>query len=183
MIAAALSVALGLLSPLTAVHGSESGYWRPSWPPVEGCLNVREALLLDRGQAVLDLRRCTVLGGVFPDDWARDAFAGSWADVDVEHLVPAKVLWDRWVDHYGAAPAKDRWVEIFAMPSNLWLTRASTNRSRGARGPHEWCPPSRTARRRAAIGWRFVLFQLDLPTTPAEELGLAAWEDGRCLSD
>ena len=166
---------------LTVALAAPVDYYRIAWPAVDGCINVREELLVRRGQAVLDNAGCTVLGGVFPDDWSRDAFAGSWSDVDVEHLIATRTLWDRFVEHNGRAPTHEEWVRIFTLPLNLWITRASTNRSRQDRGPHEWCPASATARRRAAAAWRFVLFQLDLPVSEDEERGLRAWESGRCL--
>lgn len=166
---------------LTLALSAPIDYYRIPWPKVEGCLDVREELLMRRGQAVLDNAGCTVLGGVFPDDWSRGAFVANWWEVDVEHLVPAKTLWLRFVAKHERPPTHGEWVRIFTLPVNLWITNASTNRSRQDRGPHEFCPASATARRRAAVAWRFVLFQLGFPTPEDEERGLQAWEQGRCL--
>ena len=157
-------------------------YYRPSWPQ-RGGLDLRGQVLTDRGQAVLDKDGTAVIGGLFPDDYSRTVFfAKSWRDVAIEHLVPSRRLWDLLCEREDGKPDTVLWRQLYTAPVNLWVTDRMTNSRKGTKGPHEWCPQSKIARRRAAAAIRCLLYRWDLTTRPEWDRGLRAWEMGECVA-
>jgi hypothetical protein len=181
----ALALAVGLaLSSSASAADKATGYYRPAWPTVEGCRDLRAYILAERGQAIFDREGCRVLGGLFPDDYARRVFvAQGWEDVAVEHVDPSRRVWDLLILRDGEPPAPEAWRAIYSDPINLWVTDRQTNAEKGSLGPHEWCPENKTARRRAAASIRRFRFKHGLWTSPQEENGLRYWEMGMCWSE
>ncbi|MEM7048917.1 MAG: hypothetical protein AAF604_04620 [Acidobacteriota bacterium] len=127
---------------------------------------------------------CTVLGGTFPDDYSRSVvLAVTFADVDIDHRYSARAMWDRYCETHGKPPSRRLWRRMYEDRRNLAISSASTNRSKGDRGPHEWCPSSPSARRRAAAPYRAQAERYGLSINDQEEAGLRAWERGECLAE
>jgi hypothetical protein len=60
------------------------------------------------------------------------------SEIDIDHVVPLAWAWER-----GASNWSDVKRERFANDErNLWPVEASLNRSKGAKGPNQWLPPS-----------------------------------------
>ncbi|WP_083264386.1 HNH endonuclease family protein [Pseudohongiella acticola] len=129
----------------TTRSASSSGYDRSrfgqGWDDADGdCQDSRaEALIATSNTQVrfADSRRCRVTTGRWVSPFTENIIQNS-SEIDIDHVVPLRWAWDR-----GAAQWSQQERENFANdPVNLIPVEASLNRSKGARGPDEWLPPS-----------------------------------------
>lgn len=82
-------------------------------------------------------RECRVVAGRWISPFTGDVIHDA-SKIDVDHVVPMKWAWE-----HGADAWTQEKRETFANDlRNLWPVEASLNRSKGARGPDEWLPPS-----------------------------------------
>ncbi|WP_281348233.1 HNH endonuclease family protein [Marinobacter changyiensis] len=80
---------------------------------------------------------CRVVSGRWVSPFTGNVIQNS-SEIDIDHVVPLAWAWER-----GASNWSDARRERFANDErNLWPVEASLNRSKGARGPNEWLPPS-----------------------------------------
>jgi hypothetical protein len=88
--------------------------------------------------------------------------------LDVDHIVPLQHAW-----LHGAAGWDDATREKFANDmENLLPVYAGANRSKGARGPDEWVPPSSNFLKDYAVLWIYVKVKYGLEFTDAEYTAL-----------
>ena len=129
----------------TTSSASASGYDRSrfghGWDDADGdCQDSRaEALIATSSTQVrfADSRRCRVTTGRWISPFTENIIQNS-SEIDIDHVVPLRWAWDRGADQWSQ---QER--ENFANDSvNLIPVEASLNRSKGARGPDEWLPPS-----------------------------------------
>lgn len=110
------------------------------WIDIDGdCQNARHELLqeLSTGQVTLSANRCTVQRGRWNDPYTGRIFTNA-RDMDIDHMVPLA-----WAHAHGAHSWTADLRRQFANdPVNLFAVEASANRSKGAKGPLEWLPPS-----------------------------------------
>ena len=111
------------------------------WDDSDGdCQNSRaEALITTSTTPVrfADAKRCRVVIGRWISPFTGLIIQNA-SDIDIDHVVPLAWSWDR-----GAGQWSHEKRERFANdPVNLWPVEASLNRSKGARGPNEWLPPT-----------------------------------------
>lgn len=110
------------------------------------------------------------------DSWlsAYDAVVvTSGSELDIDHLVPLAEAWESG----GHAWSSDTWVlysNDLGDPRSLIAVSASTNRSKGARDPAEWWPPSSSYRCQYAADWIAVKARWDLAVDTAEQASLDA---------
>lgn len=115
------------------------------------------------------------------DSWysAYDAVvATSGSELDIDHLVPLAEAWESG----GHAWSSETWVRYandLGDPRSLIAVSASTNRSKGARDPAEWWPPSSSYRCQYAADWVAVKTRWDLAVDSAEQASLDA-QLGQC---
>src|SRR5690554_3128067 len=104
----------------------------------KNCLNTRHELLkeLSTGPITMDERGCRVIRGRWNDPYTNKIFYDG-DKVDVDHLIPLKWAWENGADQWDA----DKRKQFANDPRNLFVVSASANRSKGAKGPHEWLPP------------------------------------------
>lgn len=111
------------------------------WADVDGdCQDSRaEALIGTSSTPVVfsDSSRCRVVRGRWISPFTGKVIQNA-SSVDIDHIVPL-----RWAWAHGARDWSDEKRKRFANdPRNLWPVELSLNRSKGARGPSEWLPPS-----------------------------------------
>lgn len=117
-------------------------------------------------------RGCVVTAGLLVDPYtgARVEYVrGSKSDgVDVDHVLPLSVAWDRGASGWSA----DRRRDFANDPRGLVVTTAAANRSKGDRMPGAWSP--KTARGRCLYAQRFtdMASTYDIPLTPTELITL-----------
>ncbi len=130
-------------APQAQRDGTSTAYDRDlyeHWIDDDGdCQNARHELLqeLSTGQVTLSSSGCTVVQGRWLDPYTDQIFTRA-RGLDIDHMVPLA-----WAHAHGA----DKWDHAtrrqFANdPVNLFAVEASANRSKGAKGPLEWLPPS-----------------------------------------
>ena len=84
-----------------------------------------------------DESRCRVVTGRWISPFTGKVIQNS-SEIDIDHVVPLKWAWD-----HGAKTWSRAKRETFANdPVNLWPVELSLNRSKGAKGPNDWLPPS-----------------------------------------
>ncbi|WP_227499679.1 HNH endonuclease family protein [Marinobacter adhaerens] len=82
-------------------------------------------------------RRCRVVTGRWISPFSGNVIQNA-SEADIDHVVPLKWAWDRGANHWSDAN-RERFAND---PVNLLPVEASLNRSKGAKGPTEWLPPS-----------------------------------------
>lgn len=142
-----VSTTVSATTPTVKKSGSgiKSGYDRAQfgsgWSDEDGdCQDSRaEALIATSTTTVrfADDERCRVVTGRWISPFTEQIIQNASA-IDIDHVVPLRWAWDR-----GAADWSASQREAFANdPVNLIPVEAGLNRSKGARGPDEWLPPS-----------------------------------------
>lgn len=124
-----------------ALERYRRGAFGHGWDDANGdCRNSRaEALVASSSKQVrfASDRRCRVISGRWVSAFTGNVIQNA-SDIDIDHLVPLAWSWDR-----GASDWSDEKRLRFANdPVNLLPVEASLNRSKGAKGPDEWLPPS-----------------------------------------
>jgi hypothetical protein len=143
------------------------------WIDADGdCQDTRQEVLIQESQieVIFDTSGCRVLAG----RW-RDAYTGSVyvdpGDLDIDHLVPLANAhrsggW-RW------NPSRKRdYANDLVEPDQLVAVSASSNRSKGDRGPEAWRPPLREEWCHYAASWRAVKQRWALAVGDDEERAL-----------
>lgn len=148
------------------------------WDDADGdCQDSRaEALIAQSTTKVrfADERRCRVVSGRWLSPFTGKVIQNS-SEIDIDHVVPLRWAWERGALDW-AQVIRERFANDMV---NLWPVELSLNRSKGARGPDEWLPPS------GQCGYvaRFVRIvkQYDLQPSKPEARWLKAFLE-RCRS-
>ncbi len=165
-----------VLALLVSESGEERQYRRYSWPTERG-LNTRDELFSSRCVVLEATRRGKPRVVRCLDQYTGELYEGSTRGLDVEHRVAFHSVFFR-------IPA-EHWPnlrQVFADAENLMLVGASLNRSRGNKGPHEWCPPNPEWAPWLAFRSRRFLRKYGIAETENERRGYDAWERGECLA-
>lgn len=108
--------------------------------------------------------RCRVTTGRWISPFTGEVIQNA-GNIDIDHVVPLAWSWA-----HGADDWSDEKRERFANdPVNLWPVEAGLNRSKGAKGPDQWLPPSGQCQYVARFSR--IIKQYGLQPTPTE----AAW--------
>ena len=103
------------------------------------------------------------------------------SDLDIDHLVPLAEAWEsgahNWTDKTWTSYANDA-----EDPRSLIAVSAASNRSKGARDPADWWPPSPQYRCQYAVDWVAVKARWGLAVDAAEHESLAAQLD-QCVGE
>ena len=134
------------VSDRRVIKSSDSGsYSRAAfghgWDDSDGdCQDSRAEALISASSTPVRFARgdgCRVVTGRWISPFTGKVIQNA-AEVDIDHVVPLKWAWD-----HGASSWPRQKREKFANdPVNLIPVEASLNRSKGARGPKNWLPPS-----------------------------------------
>ena len=151
-------------------------YARGAWGgwAVEGCRDTRTRVLLRDAEpgSVLwrEGRQCEPAHGRWVDAWTGQVLRDP-SGLDVDHHVPLAEAHrsggGHWPDARRRAYAND-----LAYRGHLRVLGASTNRSKGDRGPQHWRPPKRQTWCAYAEQWAAVKFVWDLRSTEPERLAV-----------
>ncbi|MCK7553376.1 HNH endonuclease family protein [Marinobacter goseongensis] len=164
---------LASLSDRQTRSGGRKEYTRSAfghgWNDADGdCQDSRaEALIATSATTVrfADGDRCRVTTGRWISPFTGNVIQNS-GEIDIDHVVPLAWSWA-----HGADDWSDEKRERFANdPVNLWPVEASLNRSKGAKGPDEWLPPSGQCQYVARFSR--IVKQYGLQPTPTETVWL-----------
>lgn len=144
------------------------GYLRdlfPTWKDIDGdgCDARRQALVAASATPARVGARCAVIEG----SWT-SAYDGVTttdpADIQIDHVVPLANAWrsgaDAWTTDQRTRFANDQ--------GELWAVSASSNQSKGDRGPDQWRPPREEVWCEYARRWTAVKVRWRLTATSAE---------------
>lgn len=105
------------------------------WADLDGdCQDTRQEILIrDAQQYSLNFNGCRVESGVWIDYYSGKELTNP-GTIDIDHLVPAKELWDSG----GYLFDLEYLIVMYNDPDNLVVTSRSINRGKGSYEPHEW---------------------------------------------
>lgn len=165
---------------LSGLAFASPAYHRPRWGhPEHTCRDTRALVLAKQCRSVTwDARGCHVSAAVCLDIYSGAEVATDTAPtaLQVDHLFSAHRAFE------ARAWAPREFERFFNDRDNLIVTRSKTNDRKGDKGPDGWCPALPDARRLVAVRYRRTATRWRLPISPAEEVGLKAWERGLCSS-
>ena len=140
----------------------------------EDCQDTRHETLLAESVIAVefkDSRRCEIATG----RWT-DAYTGSVATnprgLDVDHMVPLANA-HRSGGYAWEEGRKRRYANDLIYAGHLIAVSASTNRSKGSKGPEEWRPPNRDYWCQYALDWITIKREWDLTATEEEAYALS----------
>lgn len=111
------------------------------WDDTDGdCQNSRAEALIATSSTTVRFatdRKCRVITGRWISPFTGKVIQNS-SEIDIDHVVPLKWAWNRGAKGWSQAK-RERFANDIV---NLWPVELSLNRSKGARGPVEWLPPS-----------------------------------------
>ena len=111
------------------------------WDDADGdCQDSRAESLIATSTTTVrfaDDDRCRVTTGRWVSPFTGNVIQNA-GNIDIDHVVPLAWAWARRAGEWGSAQ-RERFAND---PVNLWPVEASLNRSKGARGPDRWLPPS-----------------------------------------
>ena len=92
--------------------------------------------------------------------------------LDIDHLVPLRHAHDTGAGAWSAA-RKREYASYLAQPAHLVAVESRANRSKGAKGPADWCPPNQAYWCKYATDWRGIKQQWSLRIDQREAVTLA----------
>ena len=153
----------------TTIPDYNRSEWR-HWVDQDGdCQNTRQEVLIAESRTQVSFRterQCNVASG----DWF-GAFTGTVVqdpgNLDIDHMVPLKNAHDSggWA---WTVDRKREYANYLLDADHLIAVTARANRSKGARGPHEWKPSATTYWCTYATDWAEVKERWDLTLTQPE---------------
>lgn len=128
-----------------SLKGNSNSYDRSAfghgWDDADGdCQNSRSEALIATSSTTVRFatdKKCRVVTGRWISPFTGKVIQNS-SEIDIDHVVPLKWAWRRGAKVW-SQPERERFANDMV---NLWPVELSLNRSKGARGPDEWLPPS-----------------------------------------
>lgn len=153
----------------------ERSVFGQGWDESDGdCQNSRaEALIATSSTPVgfASERGCRVVTGRWISPFTGKVIQNS-SEINIDHVVPLKWAWNRGAKDW-SQPERERFANDLV---NLWPVELSLNRSKGARGPDEWLPPSGQCGYVAKF--RRIVKQYDLKPASGETEWMTSFLDG-----
>lgn len=163
-----------LLANIRVEPETRRGYDRSDWPhwlDLDGdCLDARDEVLQAESLDPVRLspNGCDVVAGRWADLYTGETVTDP-SSLDVDHFIPLQEAHDSgghaWDRERRAAFAND-----LGDPRSLTAVTAAANRSKGAQGPEEWLPPSRSYRCQYVVDWIAVKARWDLSMDERERV-------------
>lgn len=162
-------------SPQVTSQSYERSAFGHGWDDADGnCQNSRAEALIATSSTTVRFatdRECRVVTGRWISPFTGNVIQNS-SEIDIDHVVPLKWAWERGARGWSQAE-RERFANDMV---NLWPVELSLNRSKGARGPNDWLPPS------GQCGYvaRFlrIVKQYDLQPASSEAEWLTSFLDG-----
>lgn len=140
------------------------------WKDLDGdCQDTRQEVLIrdSRTSAGLDeATGCKVVSGewVGPYSGVKITAPGS---IDIDHVVPLKNAWNAGA-HTWTRTKQQQYYNSLAYDGHLRATTASSNRSKGSKGPEWWKPAQDSFHCQYAVDWVTIKKSWSLTVTTAE---------------
>ena len=148
------------------------------WIDEDGdCQNARHEFLIENstGPVTFNSKGCSVIHGRWNDPYTGMIFTNA-RDMDIDHMVPLA-----WAHAHGADQWSRELRKQFANdPVNLFAVQASANRSKGAKGPLQWLPPSEGFRCQYVTRFQRVVQMYKLQYTAHEQNRMTALRTRLC---
>ena len=138
--------AVGALAEIRVEPEFRRGYDRSDWPHWSDddgdCMDARHETLAAQSarQVRTDRHGCRVTAGVWFGPYTGQVFTDP-TDLDVDHVVPLQEAHDSG-GHSWSTERRRAFANDLAFGRSLMAVEAAANRSKGAKGPEEWLPPS-----------------------------------------
>ncbi|WP_420443132.1 GmrSD restriction endonuclease domain-containing protein [Candidatus Poriferisodalis sp.] len=161
-----------LFDALTVAPEIAGGYGRSlfkHWTDADkdGCDTRKEVLLAEAIRAPQIGTRCALSGGEWLSRYDGKTTDGTGSGFDVDHLVPLQEAWQSGARDWEPA-LREHFANFLDYRDALVAVSASSNRSKGARDPAEWLPPSAGVHCWYAAAWVNVKSIFDLNVDRAE---------------
>ena len=178
---------MGLLDSLVVADEFSGGYDRElfkHWVDADGdgCDARREVLIAEAVVAPNVVPRCTLSDGEWLSRYDGKTTAGNGSGFDVDHMVPLAEAWESGA-HGWTAERREEYANDLGYADSLVAVSKSSNRSKGARDPAEWMPPSEGVHCWYAAAWAQVKTRWSLTADPAEISALRGVLSGCTDSD
>ena len=163
---------VSLLNELTVVVEQEGGYDRDlfkHWVDADGdgCDARREVLIAEAVVAPSIGSRCALSDGEWLSRYDGKTTSGNGSSFDVDHMVPLAEAWESGA-HNWTADRREEYANDLGYADSLIAVSASSNRSKGARDPAEWLPPTQGVHCWYAAAWVQVKTRWNLTVDQAE---------------
>ena len=166
----------GLLGTLTVAPEAGGGYNRDlfkHWIDADrdGCDARREVLIAEATRVPQIGSRCALSDGEWLSRYDGKTTAGTGRGFDVDHLVPLQEAWQSGARDWEPA-LREHFANFLDYRDALVAVSASSNRSKGARDPAEWLPPSAGVHCWYATAWIHVknVYALTIDQAEADTL-------------
>ena len=162
----------GLLDALTVAAETSGGYDRDlfrHWVDADGngCDARREVLIAEAVVAPSVGSRCSLSGGEWLSRYDGKTTSGNGSSFDVDHMVPLAEAWESGARNWTADRRED-YANDLGFADSLIAVSASSNRSKGARDPAEWLPPTQGVHCWYTAAWVQVKTRWNLTIDQAE---------------
>jgi len=153
----------------------DRGDWHRSWADQDrDCQDTRQEVLIAESitPVKFDDRGCRVIGGTWADPYTGKVFYEPGL-LDIDHMIALRNA------HYSGgwmwSPERRKdYANDLSDPNTLIAVDRSANRSKGARGPDEWLPPSEEYHCDYVRIWLQVKDRWELTLTAREASAIAA---------
>ena len=167
-----VAAALAVLDALTVAAEQPSGYDRDlfrHWVDEDGdgCDTRREVLLAEAMIVPAQGSRCSLSDGEWISRYDGLTEQGNGRGFDVDHLVPLAEAWQSGARGW-TADRRERYANDLGYEHSLIAVSARSNRSKGARDPATWLPPSAGQHCWYAAAWVAVKTRWSLTVDPTE---------------
>ena len=183
-----------LLDSLTVAPERAGGYDRhlfKHWTSAGGGCDTRKRVLLDEAvRAPQKGSRCALSDGEWFSRYDGLATGGTGRGFDVDHLVPLQEAWQSGARDWDP-DRREQYANYLDYDDALIAVSATSNRSKGAKDPAEWLPPSTVVHCWYVTAWIDVkhIFDLTIDQDEAavlertldgcDDSDLSAWPQGR----
>ena len=133
----------------------------------DGCDARREVLIAEAVAAPNVGSGCSLSGGEWLSRYDGKTTSGNGSAFDVDHMVPLAEAWGSGA-HNWTADRREGYANDLGFADSLIAVSASSNRSKGARDPAEWMPPTESVHCWYAAAWVQVKTRWGLTVDQAE---------------
>jgi len=147
--------------------------WGAGWADDDAdCVNTRHEVLIIESivEAEMDSSGCKVISGKWFAAFTR-TYVDDPSSLDIDHFVPLANAHTSggWA---WSPDTKRNYYNDLTDPQHLIAVTASANRSKGAKGPHEWKPTDKSYWCQYAYTWADIKTRWQLSVTSAELIAL-----------
>lgn len=164
-------------TPVVEIEAAPPAYDRSTWGRWEDadhdCQDTRQEVLIAESLVLvqLDDKGCKVVSGRWKDVYTGVLYTNP-SDLDIDHMVPLKAAHDAGAWQWDE-DRKSLYFNDLGFVNHLIAVSASSNRSKGSRGPLEWMPPNKDSHCEYLKSWMLVKANYSLEVTCEEGSAIA----------